>query len=73
MLELAHTLGNVSEVCRQRDMTPQFYEPVKALQADQDAWLVRYTTDRPHQGYRNLGRRPIDTINNYSESVKRET
>jgi transposase InsO family protein len=50
-----------------------FYESVAALQADLDAWLVHYNTERPHQGYRNLGRRPIDTINNYSESVKRET
>jgi hypothetical protein len=22
-----------------------------------------YNTRRPHQGYRNMGRRPIDTIN----------
>jgi transposase InsO family protein len=50
-----------------------FYESVEALQADLDAWLVHYNTERPHQGYRNLGRRPIDTINNHSESVKRET
>lgn len=26
----------------------------------------------PHQGYRNLGRRPIDTVNTYLESVKKE-
>jgi transposase InsO family protein len=50
-----------------------FYESVEALQADLDAWLVHYNTERPHQGYRNLGRRPIDTINNHSEYVKRET
>ena len=50
-----------------------FYESVEALQADLDAWLVHYNTERPHQGYRNLGRRPIDTINNHSESVNRET
>jgi hypothetical protein len=50
-----------------------FYESVEALQADLDAWLVHYNTERPHQGYRNLGRRPIDAINNYSEYVKRET
>lgn len=39
-----------------------FYESVEALQEDLDAWLFHYNTERPHQGYRNLGRRPIDTI-----------
>lgn len=42
-----------------------FYETVDALQADLDRWLVHYNTERPHLGYRNLGRRPIDTINAY--------
>jgi len=40
----------------------KFYESVEALQEDLDAWLFHYNTERPHQGYRNLGRRPIDTI-----------
>jgi hypothetical protein len=30
--------------------------------ANEDAWLVHYNTERPHQGYRNRGRRPIETI-----------
>ena len=51
----------------------RLYESVQALQADLDAWLLRYNTERPHQGYRNRGRRPMDTINQYLESVKRET
>lgn len=40
----------------------KFYESLEALQVDLDAWLVHYNTERPHQGYRNMGRRPIDTI-----------
>ncbi|HHZ08897.1 MAG TPA: transposase, partial [Rhizobiales bacterium] len=36
---------------------------VEALQADLDAWLAHYNTERPHLGYRNQGRRPIETIN----------
>lgn len=44
-----------------------FYESVEQLQTDLDAWLVHYNTARPHQGYRNLGRRPIDTILVYLE------
>src|SRR5579884_4086893 len=42
-----------------------FYESVDALQTDFDRWLVHYNTERPHRGYRNMGRRPIDTINAY--------
>ena len=44
-------------------MRETFYETVDALQADLDAWLVHYNTERPHLGYRNMGRRPIETIN----------
>jgi transposase InsO family protein len=40
----------------------KLYESVKALQEDLDRWLVHYNTERPHQGYRNMGRRPIETI-----------
>jgi hypothetical protein len=38
------------------------YEAVEALQADLDRWLAHYNTERPHLGYRNRGKRPIDTI-----------
>ena len=40
-------------------------DSVDALQADLDAWLVHYNTERPHLGYRNQGRRPIETINQF--------
>jgi transposase InsO family protein len=46
-----------------------FYESVEALQEDLDRWLVHYNTERPHQGYRNQGRRPIETIELYLNSV----
>jgi transposase InsO family protein len=42
-----------------------FYESVEALQTDFDAWLRLYNTERPHLGYRNRGKRPIDTVNAY--------
>ena len=44
-------------------MRETFYDSVEALQADLDRWLVHYNTERPHLGYRNQGRRPIETIN----------
>ena len=43
-------------------MRETFYDTVEALQADLDAWLVHYNTERPHLGYRNQGRRPIETV-----------
>lgn len=43
----------------------RFYETVEPLQTDLDAWLVHYNTERPHLGYRNQGRRPIETINQF--------
>jgi transposase InsO family protein len=49
-----------------------FYESVEALQTDFDRWLVHYNTERPHQGYRNLGKRPMDTVNAYLASVRKE-
>jgi len=42
-----------------------FYETVEALQADLDAWLVHYNTERPHLGYRNMGRRPVETVTSF--------
>lgn len=42
-----------------------FYESVDALQADLDTWLVYYNTERPHQGYRNQGKRPIERLEQY--------
>lgn len=39
-----------------------FYESVEALQEDLDRWLVHYNTERPHRGYRNRGKRPLDTV-----------
>jgi len=43
-------------------MRETFYQTVEALQTDLDAWLIHYNTERPHLGYRNMGRRPIETV-----------
>lgn len=40
----------------------KFYETLDALQTDLDVWLKFYNTARPHQGYRNMGRKPIETV-----------
>jgi transposase InsO family protein/transposase-like protein len=46
-------------------MREKVYASVEALQADLDAWLIHYNTERPHLGYRNQGRRPIETIQQF--------
>lgn len=40
----------------------KFYTSVEELQGDLDNWLHHYNHERPHRGYRNMGRRPIETI-----------
>ena len=45
----------------------KLYTAIEQLQVDLDQWLVHYNTERPHQGYHNMGRRPFDTI---QESLK---
>jgi hypothetical protein len=41
------------------------YASVAARQVDRDRWLAKYHTERPHLGYRNLGKRPLDTLDAY--------
>jgi transposase InsO family protein len=62
----------VKEQCFAVALRETFYESVDALQADLDRWLVHYNTERPHLGYRNLGKRPLDTVNAYLACVKQE-
>jgi len=40
----------------------KYYESLEALQADLDTWLLHYNTERPHRGYRNMGRTPMATV-----------
>jgi len=39
----------------------------------ESSWqAVYYHTERPHHGYRNLGKRLIETVNAYLETVRQE-
>jgi hypothetical protein len=40
----------------------KLYASVEELQEDLDKWLQYYNHERPHRGYRNMGKRPIETI-----------
>lgn len=55
-----------------RNLSPHLAQVAASLQADFDRWLVEYNTQLPHQGYRNLGKRPIETILSYLKSVRQE-
>jgi transposase InsO family protein len=55
-------IGTVLDEFFRVKMREKFYESVEALQADLNAWLVFYNTEPPHLGYRNMGRRPIETV-----------
>ncbi len=48
----------------------RFYEAVEPLQADFDAWLRHYNRERPHLGYRNYGKRPLDTVTEYLATLR---
>jgi transposase InsO family protein len=50
----------------------KLYESVEALQQDLDEWLDYYNHERPHQGYRNMGRRPIERIDEYLQTARKE-
>jgi len=50
----------------------KFYDSLEALQSDLDAYLEYYNNERPHQGYRNMGKRPIDCIEEYLASARQE-
>ena len=40
----------------------KLYTSLKMLQEDLDEWLIYYNEKRPHLGYRNKGRIPMETI-----------
>ena len=48
----------------------KLYLTLEELQTDLDEWLVFYNTQRPHLGYRNMGRKPIETIDRYCTQLR---
>jgi hypothetical protein len=40
----------------------KLHEIVDSLQEDLNQWLNHYNYERPHRGYRNMGRRPVEAI-----------
>ena len=40
----------------------KLYPSIVEVQEDLNSWLNYYDHERPHRGYGNMGKRPIDTI-----------
>lgn len=40
----------------------KLYPSVEELQVDLGDWLHQYNYERPHRGYRNMGRHPTETF-----------
>ena len=50
------------------------YARLKELQKDPDSWIKYYNQDRLHLGYRNMGKKPLETIQEFKHiPVKKET
>jgi len=45
----------------------KLYESVESLQKDLDEWLHFHNTKRPHLGYRNNGRTPLQTVLQFTQ------
>ena len=52
----------VLDECFRVKFRTTMYDSVQSLQKDLDEWLVFYNTKRPHLGYRNNGKTPIETV-----------
>lgn len=50
----------------------KLYASVEELQVDLDKWVECYNNQRPHRGYRNMGRRPIETLEEGKKLVPKE-
>ncbi len=50
----------------------KYCESVDALQEDVNTWLKHYNEERTHQGYRNMGKLPIDTVTASVHNVRTE-
>jgi hypothetical protein len=51
-------------------MREKVYDTLEALQADFDLWLQFYNEQRPHLGYRNQGKKPLERILDFKKTVK---
>ncbi len=51
-------------------MREKVYSSLESLQTDFDQWLQFYNEQRPHLGYRNHGKKPMERILDFKKSVQ---
>ena len=66
-------MRTVKEEFFQKARLTKLYDTIDELQTDLAEWLVYYNQQRPHQGYRNMGRTPAETIALMTKCVNKET
>lgn len=54
------------------ELRGKVYESLDALEIDLQRWLVYYNVDRPHQGYRNRGNTPYQTVSRFLKDEGQE-
>ena len=54
------------------EMRRQHFPDLESLELAIQRWLVYYNHERPHQGYRNLGKVPYDTLENMIQPASQE-
>jgi hypothetical protein len=55
-------IEQLHHLCHCPVLPDRLYPSVEKLQKALDQWLQHYNYERPHRGYRNMGRRPFETI-----------
>lgn len=65
-------IRTVKEEFFEKARRTKMYDSLEELQSDLAIWLDYYNSERPHQGYRNLGRTPAETIALMQESVNKD-
>jgi hypothetical protein len=66
-------IRTVKEEFFEQAKSTKLYDSLDDLQADLADWLMFYNTNQAHQGYRNMGRTPLETIDLMQETVKNES
>lgn len=67
-----HFIRTVKEELSAQARRRKLYESMDKPQADLDDRLRSYNYERPHQGYRNLGRKPIGTLASFLTTVNKK-
>lgn len=55
------------------ELRKRAFDTLEDLEQALQQWICRYNVQRPHQGYRNNGNTPYQTVERFAENVKQES